>query len=320
MLGNDMIGCQSVSDAMALMETFEEAARLYSPRAKAGEGVLEVSRDEGLVGVYEGPYQPRRWVRVIALPVSVDLELIKDEARQARDKIDRFYAENKLIGKRVIASVGRCDITKNTVNLVEEWARALDAKPELAMSSALLVVSPTTRNGVKGYHEELVRLENAVAAVKARHGAECIVHVDKDGWPHDMVMANYAREEVIASVLASDYEGMGLPGHELFTAKEGRGEACYIVSRLPGSYHFFPHNCVTALSDPKQPGVIRDAYLRVLAMSREELRKSCAAGYARVSGWTARDWNERGLDAIATSAAHRFSPVRGVTVEDFMFN
>jgi trehalose-6-phosphate synthase len=318
MLGNDMIACQSVSDAQALMETFREAGRLYSPRAGRGQGILDVYPDEGLVSVYEGPDAPRRWVRVVALPVSLDLDIIKNEVAQAAKPVEDFYAENRLTGKKVIASVGRADITKHTVELVEEWGAALDVRPEYAKTCALLLVSPVTRKDVKGYTDEMGRLVDAVAKVQARHGRDALVHVGGNGWPHEMVMASYARPELIATVLASKKEGMGLPGHEIYAAKEGRGEATYIVGREAGSYHFFPQNAVVPLEDPTQRGQIRDAYLKTLSMTSDELRRSCAAGYARVSSWTARHWNDRGLDAIATAAAHRYHPERGVTVEDFM--
>jgi trehalose-6-phosphate synthase len=317
LLGHDLVACQTLRDAEALLEDLALTQQLCAP----DKAWLAVDRSRGIVIVDDGDrgrreIGPRRHVRVVALPVSVDVAPLQREARDliATEQVAEFYAANALEGKRIVTSVGRCDITKNTVTIVEEWGALLDEEGAHRMSnlrntSVLVVVSPTTREGIKGYDEEVKRLEEAVDSVNSRHrdakSGPTVVLVGGRGWDHKMVMAHYARHEVIAAILASNLEGMGLAGHELFTAKGAVGRATFVVSEQAGAHAFFPPEAVIGLRTPQQPGVIRTALRTALMMSDADLGATCLAGFEAVASYTARDHTKRFLDAIVTAASRR---------------
>ncbi len=266
LLGADLIGFHTPD----YVERFLEAARAW-----LGARVTE-----------DGVWVGRRFVRVAAFPIGVDVAGLEAARSRVADRAAAIRAAYP--GRRILVGADRLDYTKGIPERIRGYRRFLEKYPEWAERVVFLQLTAPSREAVPAYRglkSQLLRLARATE----RRYPEAFVHR----------YAVLSRDELLAHFAAAEFalvtplrDGMNLVAMEYALVSEGLP----LLSRFAGAARYLKG---ALLVNPYDPEGLADALAEALTLSETERKARRAELLASVKGLDVGNWAEGFLEALS---------------------
>lgn len=225
---------------------------------------------------------------VKAFPISIDPEpwarLPKGVSHRA--DVTRTRRRLGLGDRRLVFGVDRLDYTKGIPERVRAFGRLLEQLPDWRGRATLVQVGAPSREHLDRYQSISKEVDDAVAAVNARHGTDAwtpVIYLRQHHEP-DEVAALYRAADVC--VVSSLHDGMNLVAKE-FIASRADLRGVLVLSRFTGA----ARELGDALAvNPFAVDEFAQVLAAALAMSSAEQEQRMRRLRARVSEHTIYDW------------------------------
>jgi trehalose 6-phosphate synthase len=235
--------------------------------------------------------------RVVANPLGIDVERVRDRARDA----DVAGVREAVLGDsdsdtsiRLALGVERLDYSKGIPERIEALAHLWDRRPDLRGAFTYVQKASRTREGIAAYRRYRTDVLDAVDRVNDRFGTDDwqpIVYTEAK--LDDATLAGLYRAAEVA-VVTPHRDGMNLVAHE-YPAACVDGDGALVLSELAGAASYLdgaltvnPHD-IAAIAAAVEAGLELDG---AEARDRlDRLRDSVAA--LDSSGWVARQFSAR---------------------------
>lgn len=277
LLAADLIGFHVTPWAANLGACCEALGGRYDPKA----GALELN-------------DRRAWVR--AYPIPIDAEGLA--SRAAGDAAARWAERFGAQPGRLIVRADRTEPSKNIVRGFEAFGLLLDRRPDLRGEVRFVACVYPSRYSLPEYRAYTTRIENAVAAVNARHPHAIELYLKDD---YDRTLGALAVYDVL--LVNPLMDGMNL------VSKEGpainRRDGVLVLSRGAGSFSELGEHALTIedATDVEETALVLE---RALELAPAERARRAAALRAIVSGRSPQDWIRaqlRDLEAIRAGSS-----------------
>lgn len=172
--------------------------------------------------------------KVIALPISIDFNLIDTTARQTyvEDKVSEL--KNKFSADIICLGVDRLDYTKGLVEKLEGFEYFLDNNPEYIKKITLIQIAVPTRTNINKYQELKRQVDETVGRINGKFS--------KDGWiPVCYIYNSVNLKDLIAYYRYADFtlisalrDGLNLVAKE-YIASRINNDGMLIISEFTGA-------------------------------------------------------------------------------------
>jgi trehalose 6-phosphate synthase len=230
-----------------------------------------------------------RRVRVTARPISVDAAEFETVA--ASDAV--LAEEAQIVARRpekLVLRVDRTEPSKNAVRGFEAFELYLEAHPEMHRRVGMLALLTPSRQDIPHYAEYTRAIEDAVARVNVRFGAE--------GWlPVELIVEDRFARSVAAykqyDVLLVNpvFDGLNLIAKEAPLVNERDG--VLVLSENAGAYEELAEWAIGV--NPFDVGAQADAIHRAVSMAAGDRRERLASIRAHVRRHDLAAWSEAQL-------------------------
>jgi trehalose 6-phosphate synthase len=228
----------------------------------------------------------RAWVRTYPIPIDAQGLAERAAGAAAERWAERFAGQPG----RLVVRADRTEPSKNIVRGFEAFGLLLDRRPELRGEVRFIACVYPSRQSLPEYRDYTTRIENAVAAVNARHPHAIELYLKDD---YDRTLGALTVYDVL--LVNPLMDGMNL------VSKEGpavnRRDGVLVLSRGAGSYGELGEHAVT-IDDARDVEETAEALGHALDLAAPERARRAAALRAVVTGRSPQDWICAQLDDL----------------------
>ncbi len=276
----DLVGFQTQRDA----DRFSSYVRLFGGGRIIGDGLLESPTG--------------RRFRVGAFPISIDTQLIANQARAAIDKPAVRALRVSLQPRQLAIGVDRLDYSKGLPERFHGFARYLERYPDQKGRLTYLQIAPVSRGEVSEYMTLRNQLEQIAGHINGSHAAP-------DWTPLRYVNRNFAHATLTGfyrmarvGLVTPLRDGMNLVAKEFVAAQDPEDPGVLVLSILAGAAYEMKEALIV---NPHDLDGVADAIASASTMPRAERieRWRTMMDHLRVNDIGA--WRQRYLAALESS-------------------
>jgi trehalose 6-phosphate synthase len=233
---------------------------------------------------------------VRAIPISIDRDLVSQQAVRAAQQVTVRRLRDSLLGKWLIIGVDRLDYSKGLHDRFVAFGRFLDRHAEHRKQAVMLQIAPTSRGEVPEYRAIRADLERQSGAVNGRFS-------DADWVPLRYVNRTYTQGTLAGFYRAARVglvtplrDGMNLVAKEYVAAQDPDDPGVLILSSFAGAARELESAIIV---NPYDIDGVAEAVHRAITMTLPERRRRWHELDEVLRKWTIADWREAYLTALA---------------------
>jgi trehalose 6-phosphate synthase len=208
-----------------------------------------------------------RRVRVMAVPIGIDVQEFVDLAAGTKARLSYRQMRDSATGRDMIVGVDRLDYSKGLEERFLGYERFLTEHPEERKEVFLLQIAPPSRESVGSYQKIRRTLEELSGRINGEYADIDWVPIRyvNQGYPRDVLAGIYRAAKI--GLVTPLRDGMNLVAKEYVAAQDPTDPGVLILSRFAGA--------ATQLTDallvnPYSAEEMSDAIMQALRMSKEE--------------------------------------------------
>ena len=208
-----------------------------------------------------------RRVRVMAVPIGIDVQEFVDLAAGTKARLAYRQMRDSATGRDMIVGVDRLDYSKGLEERFLGYERFLTEHPEERKEVFLLQIAPPSRESVGSYQKIRRTLEELSGRINGEYADIDWVPIRyvNQGYPRDVLAGIYRAAKI--GLVTPLRDGMNLVAKEYVAAQDPADPGVLILSRFAGA--------ATQLTDallinPYSAEEMSDAIMQALRMPREE--------------------------------------------------
>jgi trehalose 6-phosphate synthase len=208
-----------------------------------------------------------RRVRVMAVPIGIDVQEFVDLAKSTKARLAYRQMRDSATGRDLIVGVDRLDYSKGLEERFLGYERFLTEHPEERKEVFLLQIAPPSRGAVGSYQKIRRTLEELSGRINGAYADIDWVPIRyvNQGYSRDMLAGIYRAAKI--GLVTPLRDGMNLVAKEDVAAQDPEDPGVLILSRFAGAAVQLTD---ALLVNPYSAEEMSDAIFRALRMPREE--------------------------------------------------
>ena len=278
----DLLGFQTEEDLDGFLSVAESVCGVEHPRGAPSVAI-------GSRSVHLGVY-----------PIGVDVDVINQQARKARqddDQVARLVSS--LLGRQLLLGVDRLDYSKGLIERFKSYQSLLETSPELQGNVTLIQIAPLSRMNVAAYVDIRDALERTAGHINGRFA-------DADWTPIRYLNKDFSHETLSGFLRVADVavvtplrDGMNLIAKEYVAAQDPERPGVLVLSTLAGAARELGDGAL--LVNPYDNLAVGRTLKQALAMPLEERRSRHQQMLDSLCKYSIADWHKHFVSALHES-------------------